>query len=57
MPLTPITEKCNGMGGARHKVGYQGRMSLGGSMISGTWGISWLGSGTFELYKEDLTQR
>jgi hypothetical protein len=32
-------------------------MSLGGSMISGTWGISWLGSGTFELYKEDLTQR
>ncbi|MGD0093692.1 MAG: hypothetical protein ABSE73_27595 [Planctomycetota bacterium] len=52
-----FTKKYSGMGGAHHKVEYEGRLSQDGATISGTWRISWLGSGTFEIQKEDLTQK
>ncbi|HEY3320661.1 MAG TPA: hypothetical protein VGP72_09375 [Planctomycetota bacterium] len=47
-------KKYNGMGGARHRVTYEGSISPDGNVIAGAWRISWLGRGTFEIHRELL---
>ncbi|MCY3024622.1 MAG: hypothetical protein NTW87_37090 [Planctomycetota bacterium] len=51
-----FTKKYTGMGGAWHKVEYQGCVSQDGSTISGRWRMSWLGSGSFEIQRENLPE-
>lgn len=52
--VVTFTKIYNGMGNVRHRVYYTGRLSADNASISGNWRISWLGSGTFEIFKEDL---
>jgi hypothetical protein len=46
-------KQYDGTGGVKHGVVYEGNLSEGGRSVEGTWKIGRLGSGTFEMAKED----